>query len=77
MLKTLSVCIVYIDETSFDNGAKYIWGYAPKGKGFTEKSKARASERITAVGYQREGKSQAMMVFKGNMNKEIFIIWIK
>ena len=26
---------------------------------------------MTVVGAQKEGKSQAMMVFKGNMNKEI------
>ena len=32
---------------------------------------------MTVVGAQKEGKSQAMMVFKGNMNKEIFIKWVK
>ena len=26
---------------------------------------------MTVVGAQKEGKSQTMMVFKGNMNKEI------
>ena len=77
LLKILSVCIVYIDETSFNNGARYIWGYAKKGKRCIVLEKSRASERITVVGAQKQGKSQAMMVFKENMNKETFILWIK
>ena len=32
---------------------------------------------MTVVGTQREGKSQAMLVFKGNMGKENFILWVK
>ena len=77
LLKILSSCIVYIDETSFDNGAKYMWGYSKKGKPCIVKETSMASDRITVVGAQRGGKSQAMMVLKGNMDKETFILWIK
>ena len=68
---------VYIDETGVHNGSGNGSGYAPKGERYTAKSKARASDRRTVVGAQNQGKSQAMMVFKGNMNKEIFIKWVK
>ena len=68
---------VYIDETGVHNGSGNIRGYAPKGKRYTAKSKARASDRRTVVGAQRQGKSQAITVFKGNMDKETFILWVK
>ena len=68
---------VYIDETGVHNGSGNIRGYALKGKRLTVKSKARVSDRRTVVGAQRQGKSQAMIVFKGNMDKETFILWIK
>ena len=32
---------------------------------------------MTVVGAQKEGKSQAIIVFEGNMNKEIFIKWVR
>ena len=50
LLKILSVRIVYIDETSFDNGAKYMWGYAKKGEPCIVKETSRASDRITVIG---------------------------
>ena len=77
LLKILSEYIVYIDETSFHNGAKYMWGYAKKGEPCVVKETSRASDRITVVGAQRAGKSLAMMVFRGNMDKETFILWVK
>ena len=57
--------MVYIDGTSFDNGAKYIWGYAEERKCCIVKETSRALDRITLVGAQKQEKSQAMMVFKG------------
>ena len=49
LLKILSKYIVYIDETSFDNGAKYMWGYAKKGECCIVKETSRASDRRTVV----------------------------
>ena len=54
-----------------------MWGYAKKGECCIVKETSRASDRRTVVGAQREGKSQDMLVFKGNMDKETFILWIK
>ena len=53
------------------NGSGNRSGYALKGKRLTVKSKARASDRRTVVGAQRAGKSQAMTVFKENMDKKL------
>ena len=52
-------------------------GLFKKGEPCIVKETSRASDRITVVGAQRKGKSQTILVFKGNMNKEIFILWIK
>ena len=49
-------------------------GLCKKGECCIVKEASRASERITVVGAQKQGKSQAMTAFKGNMSKETFIL---
>ena len=69
--------IVYVDESSFNNSSKDGYGYSKKGQRSFSRRKGRASDRKTVVSAQKQGKSQATIVFNGNMNKETFIIWIK
>ena len=52
-------------------------GLCKKGEPCVVKETSRASDRITVVGAQREGKNQTMLVFKGNMDKKTFILWVK
>ena len=61
--------LVYIYESEIDNSSKDGYDYSKKGKRCILKRKA--GQRITIVGSQKECKSQAMILFKGNMNKEI------
>ena len=53
--------LIYIDQTSFDNGAKYIWGYL---RGYCI-----VVARIIVIDAQKQRKSQVMMAFNGNVNK--------
>lgn len=55
--------LVYIDQTSFDNGAKYIWGYL---RGCCI---VKGAARIIVIDAQKQRKSQIMMAFNGNVNK--------
>ena len=69
--------LVFVDESSINNSSKDGYGYSKRGQRSFSRRRGRASDRITIIGAQRQGKNQAMVAFKGNMDKETFILWIK